>query len=252
MHAVTPPAVAPVGTRIRAYLGTELVADSRAVMLLRESPLKLFYCFPRMDVRDGVLDPASERSDTTSLGARATYAVQAGATRANEAAFVYTEPDGAAKELGSYVGFAFDKLDRWLEEEDELIGHPRDPWTRIDVRRSARHVVVRSGSAVVIDTRKPRLLLETGLRLRYYVPHDDVDWRYFPPSARTSVCPYKGRARYWSITMDGGERQDVVWSYPDPLQDGEPIRDHVGVYHEKLDVEVDGTRLEEEAFYFTK
>lgn len=252
MHTLTPPVAAPVATRVRAYLGHELVADSRSVMLLRESPSRLFYCFPRMDIRDGILDPQSEQRSSTSLGTRAVYTVRAGGTSAEEAAFTYPEPEGAAKELGSYVGLVFDKLDRWLEEEEELIGHPRDPWTRIDVRRSARRVIVRNDEVVVIDTRTPLVLLETGLQLRYYVPEADVNWRYFTESARTSVCPYKGRARYWTLTRDGGERQDAVWSYPEPLQDGEPLRDHYGLYHEKLDVEVEGERLEEERFHFAK
>ena len=68
MHTLTPPVAAPVATRVRAYLGHELVADSRSVMLLRESPFKLFYCFPRMDIRDGILDPQSEQRSSTSLG----------------------------------------------------------------------------------------------------------------------------------------------------------------------------------------
>jgi uncharacterized protein (DUF427 family) len=189
---------------------------------------------------------------STKYGTRENYAVVAGGQRVENAAFAVTEPVEDTEALRGYVAFQFAKLDRWYEEEDELIGHPRDPYTRIDVRRSSRHVRVEVDGTTVIDTNRPFLLLETGLQVRYYIPNEDVHWQYLSKTDTTTVCPYKGRSHYWSIVVGDTEKTDVVWAYPEPFNDSRPVKDAVGLYHEKLDVWVDGEKLEKEQSYFTK
>lgn len=58
-------------------------------------------------------------------------------------------------------------MDSWYEEKDEMLGHPRDPFTRIDVRESTKHAVIKFNDMIIADTTNPRKLLETGLSNRF-------------------------------------------------------------------------------------
>ena len=252
MKTIAPAAVGSIGTRIRAYLGDTVVADSRDALLLRESPYKLYYCFPQSDVAPEVIDRGTAKSSSRRLGTRESYTVLAGGRTAEDAAFAFVEPTDEARQLAGHIGFEFEKLDRWFEEEEELIGHPRDPFTRIDVRRGMHHVRVEVAGVTVIETRRPFLLQETGLEVRYYVPNEDVLWEHFRESETRSICPYKGVARYWSVVANGEEKTDAVWAYRDPFNDAVPVREAVGLYHEKLDVLVDGQKIERGRRFFTK
>ncbi|WP_340563245.1 DUF427 domain-containing protein [Streptomyces sp. GSL17-111] len=85
---------------------------------------------------------------------------------------------------------------------------------RIRLERGERHVRVELGGQVVAESRRPVLLHETGLPVRYYLPPQDVRTELLETSDTRTVCPFKGTASYWSLP--GGER-DVAWAYPEPL-----------------------------------
>ena len=92
-----------------------------------------------------------------------------GGRRADNAVWAYPEPIPAVAELAGYVAFYWNRADAWFEEDDEVYKHPRDPYHRVDVLSSSRHVEVRAGGVLVADTWRPRLLFETSLPVRYYV-----------------------------------------------------------------------------------
>jgi uncharacterized protein (DUF427 family) len=58
-------------------------------------------------------------------------------------------------------------IDHWYEEDEEVFIHPRDPYHRVDVLKSSRHVKIRVDGEVVAETDRPRILFETGLPPRY-------------------------------------------------------------------------------------
>jgi uncharacterized protein (DUF427 family) len=60
----------------------------------------------------------------------------------------------------------------------------------------------------------------------------------------TSGCAYKGFARCWTVEVDRDTFEDVVWSYPTPLPENVKIAGLVAFYNEKVDLIVDGERLE--------
>jgi uncharacterized protein (DUF427 family) len=60
------------------------------------------------------------------------------------------------------------------------------------------------------------------------------------PSDTKTFCAYKGQASYWSL---GGE-DDLVWSYPEPLRDAAEVTDRLAFFNERVDIVVDGERLE--------
>ncbi|MFC1491666.1 DUF427 domain-containing protein [Nitrospinota bacterium] len=139
-------------------------------------------------------------------------------------------------------------MDAWYEEEEEIFVHPRDPYKRVDVLKSARHVRVVIGGKTVAESSRPHLLFETALPTRYYLPKEDVRMDLLDPSERTSACPYKGKAVYWSAKIDGEVFEDIAWSYPDPVPECPNIKGLVSFYNESVDeIFVDGELVEKPA-----
>lgn len=95
------------------------------------------------------------------------------------------------------------------------------------------------------------LLFETRLPIRYYIPAEDVDFSHLQASELITTCPYKGDARYWSVTAGATVRRDIVWSYPSPVAAAAPIKDHLALYNEVVDIVVDGAPLERPQSEFT-
>jgi len=122
--------------------------------------------------------------------------------------------------------------------------HPRDPYSRLDVLTSSRHVEVVINGVTVAETHRPTLLFETGLPVRYYLPQPDVRWDLLRPSSRTSRCPYKGTAEYWSVQAGDELVDDVVWIYRTPLPESQKIAGLACFYNERVDLVVDGVRQE--------
>ena len=158
--------------------------------------------------------------------------LSAGGRTLGDAAFRPADPD-----LDGFVLLDFDALDQWYEEDEPVRAHPRDPYHRLDVRTSSRHVRMAHDGRVVVDTRRPVLVFETNLPTRFYVPREDVVAELLP-SELTTYCPYKGEATYWSIAG----RRDVAWSYQKPLPDATQLTDLVAFYDDVMDVTVDGVR----------
>jgi uncharacterized protein (DUF427 family) len=138
------------------------------------------------------------------------------------------------------VEIAWDAADEWLEEDEELLGHARDPFHRIDARRTSRHIRVSVGGDLVADTRRAVALFETGLPTRWYIPREDVLVELGRNDGHRTTCAYKGHATHWDAA---GERA-IAWSYELPLNDAVPVRSMIAFYNERADIEVDGDREE--------
>ena len=63
-----------------------------------------------------------------------------------------------------------------------------------------------------------------------YFPIDSLDPQYVTPSERTTVCPWKGTASYWTVRVDGERAENAAWYYPDPLPGAEAVADRVAFY----------------------
>jgi uncharacterized protein (DUF427 family) len=150
-----------------------------------------------------------------------------------------TAVDSTRAILDGYVVLDFAAFDDWYEEDEQIAGHPRDPFHRVDVRQSSRPVRIELGGEVVAETTRARMLFETSLPVRFYVPREDVRLELHP-SARRSYCPYKGEASYWSVDAGGRLRENLGWSYEHPLADGPPLTELVAFWDEVVDVFLDG------------
>src|SRR5215217_7961226 len=125
----------------------------------------------------------------------------------------------------------------WYEEDGEVFVHPRDPYHRVDVLQSSRHVRVFVNREVVAETERPRILFETGLPPRYYIPPEDVREDVLLESEKTTRCPYKGIASYWSVEARGERVGNLVWYYSDTITEATKIEGHLCFFNEKVDLE---------------
>jgi uncharacterized protein (DUF427 family) len=130
-------------------------------------------------------------------------------------------------------------MDHWFEEDEEVYVHPRDPNTRLDILPSSRRVRVEIDGVTVADSTNASFLFETGLPVRYYLPKTDVRMDLLTPTDLSTACPYKGTARYWSVTVDGETHDNLVWGYDTPLPESQKVGGLVAFYNEKLDIYID-------------
>jgi uncharacterized protein (DUF427 family) len=143
----------------------------------------------------------------------------------------------ADDDLAGYVALDFDAFERWYEEDEPIRGHPIDPYHRVDVRRTSRPVRIEIDGEVVAETTAARLLYETQLPTRFYLPREDVVAELRPSSRRT-YCPFKGEASYWSVLG----HEDVAWSYEQPRPDVASVAGLIAFWDDRVDVLLDGAR----------
>jgi uncharacterized protein (DUF427 family) len=228
--------------RVRALVAGRVVADSYAPLLVWENPHYPAYYVPRADVRAELVETGATKHSPSRGDARVLDVVVGGETRPG-AALAYD--DSPIEELRGAVRLDWDAMDEWLEEDEPVYTHPRNPYARIDVLASSRHVRVSLDGVVLADSHQPRVLFETSLRPRYYLPMTDVNLELLRPSALRTHCPYKGEASYWDVVLpDGTVHDGIVWGYRTPLPESQKIAGLVAFYDEKVDVDVDGVRQE--------
>jgi uncharacterized protein (DUF427 family) len=226
--------------RVRAFLAGTAVADTIRPLLVWEIPYYPTYYFPAEDVRDDLLHVDGGGVPT---GDGELLTVRVGEREARAAAVRFGET-ADNKRLRGTVRLQWDAMDAWFEEDEEVFTHARDPHSRIDILASSRHVRVEVAGEVVAESTSPRLLFETGLPVRYYLPKPHVRLDLLEPSETVTHCPYKGRAETFSVRAGGRLHPDLAWSYPAPLPESQKIAGLVAFYNEKVDLFVDGRREE--------
>ena len=247
----------PTPKRIRALLDTAIVVDSVAAVLVWE-PMRVVpqYAVPVEDVLAELLPGRPDDGDTTGEPVRlgtggplvltpdtgfgvhstdgAVCTVRTGDVQRPGAAFRLADAD-----LAGLVVLDFHAFEGWLEEEEPIMAHPRDPFKRIDVRRSSRTVRIERDGVLLAQSERPSVLFETHLPVRYYLPPEDVHTDRLQRSDTTTACAYKGQASYWSLA---GE--DIAWYYERPLSDAAEVKDMICFFDEHVDVVLDGERRE--------
>ncbi|MGI5221740.1 DUF427 domain-containing protein [Nocardia sp. CA-290969] len=221
--------------RVRVYFGGQLVADTVRPALVWEIPYYPAYYIPAADLRaklepDGTVHPSRRFGDGTG------YDVVVDGATARGSARIY--PD--SPELSDLVRLEWAAMDEWFEEDEPIYVHPRDPYSRVDILASSRHIRVEIDGVTVADSRNPRILFETGLPARYYLPLTDIRMDLLRPSETHTSCPYKGNADYWNIEVGGTEYADLVWIYRTPTPESQKIAGLACFYNEKVDLYIDG------------
>jgi uncharacterized protein (DUF427 family) len=245
----------PIEKRIRGVIGDEAVVDSTRTRLVWE-PGRVVpdYAVPAEDVAgeiapatDGAAPPPDELprlGDRRILDPSVPFAVH---TAEGEAVTIRARGGRETRgfrlrdaELDGYVLVEFGAFDAWFEEDERNVSHPRDPFHRIDIVHSSRHVRVEVEGAVLAESTRPYLLFETHLPARYYLPAEDVRTDLLTPSDRRTACAYKGEASYWAF----GDAGNVAWTYRAPLREAAEVTGRIAFFNERVDVFVDGERLE--------
>jgi uncharacterized protein (DUF427 family) len=225
-----PRRVVPAYAVPREDVAGELVAHEVSTGTGQEQPFSLESGGPP------VLDPRTPFSVHSCPGASLTIRTAAGDLAG--AAFAPVDPD-----LAGYVVLDWKAFTQWYEEDEPVMGHPRDPFGRIDCLRSSRRVTVSAGDTVLADSTRATWLFETPLLVRYYLPRDDVAMQLLEPSSLHTICAYKGRASYWSARVGDRVLRDIAWTYEQPLHDAVPVRGLVAFFTERLDLAVDGVAV---------
>jgi uncharacterized protein (DUF427 family) len=215
--------IEPCHKRVRAYLGGQVVLDTIDSKLVWENPAYPAYYFPEADVRTDLIPADSlQRFD-----------------------------DGPVEELHGLVRIDWRAMDEWLEEDEPVYVHPRSPYARVDCLASSRHVEVKVDGVTVADTHHPVILFETGLPPRYYIPLSDLRTDLLTPTDHETMCPYKGTATYWSLTVNGTTLPNFVWCYRAPLAESQKIAGLACFYNEKVDLVVDGVPQDRPRTHFS-
>ncbi len=225
---------------VRAYLDGELVADTTRPVLVWEKPYYPTYYIPASDVRAELI-AAGHTEHSPSRGDADVYHVKVATATADNAALRY--PQSPLEQLRDLVRIGWESMTEWFEEDEPVYTHPRDPYTRVDILASSRRVRVEIDGVTVAESSQPRILFETGLPPRYYLPLTDVRMDLLRPSGSQTHCPYKGTAGYWSVDTGQRVHQDIVWIYRTPLPESQKIAGLACFYNEKVDLYVDGELL---------
>jgi len=191
--------VEPLLRRVRARVGERTVIDSQRVLLVHRVGQPPRYAFPASDVAS---DVASAREPAAS----------------------------------GYVSVGWDAVASWYEEDEQVFGHAKNPYHRIDCGRSQRQLRVQLRGVVLVDTHDVVSLFETASAPRLYVEKKHVQMERLIASPTTSHCPYKGYASYWSAQIDGEIFQDIAWSYEDPTPESRPVAGLLSFYPERAEV----------------
>lgn len=245
----------PTEKRIRATIGDGIVVDSTRALLVWE-PRRIVpsYAVPVEDVRAELVPSAVPRPPLPGAASPAGVLLHPGIP------FAAPSADGEAldirlggetreaaafrpadADLSGYAVLDFRAFDAWYAEDEQVVGHPRDPFHRIDIHQSSRNVRIELDGQVLAESSQPLLLFETGLPTRFYMQADDLRVPSRSNDRRT-YCAYKGEASYLTLELEGGPRDDLVWSYQSPLRDAAVLEGRIAFFDEKVDVVLDGER----------
>jgi uncharacterized protein (DUF427 family) len=222
----------PTPKRIRVQLGGETIADSRRAMLLHESGLQPVYYFSPEDVRSDVLEPSDRHTRCPKKGQASYFTLRVNDRVVKDGAWYYPDPLKDAPPIKNLIAFYWDRVDRWLEEDEEVGVHARDPYHRIDILRSDRQVQVSLEGQLLAESRRAVALFESSLPTRWYIPREDV-LAELEPTDTVTRCPYKGTASYYSAAGI----KDLIWYYEEPLPEAGRIKDLLCFFNERVDLD---------------
>lgn len=240
----------PMPYRIRVLFEGETIVDAFEPLLLHERGRLPVYYFKPDEVQRGFLESSETR--TEGKGVLEYWTVRVGDREAPNAACSYLRPVEGAALLEGLFTFDWDAMDEWFCEDEQLFGHPRDPFSRIDTFKTSRHLRISLHGELLAETRRATALYETGLPPRYYVPEEDVRTELLVQSSSRSRCAYKGSASYWSAQIGDRLIEDLVWAYRDPERDAEPVRDLFCFFNERVDLEIEGELAERPQTQWTR
>jgi uncharacterized protein (DUF427 family) len=230
----------PVPYRLRGFFAGEAVFDTVDARLLYETGHLPVYYVPEDDLRHDLLEPSDKETRCPHKGVASYRSIRAGDRFEPDAVWAYREPIAPAAFLAGYAAFYWRKLEEWFAEDEQVLGHPRDPYSRIDTYRMSRRVRVTLDGELLAESTRAVGLFESGLPARFYLPVEDVRMELLEPSETHTRCAYKGVASYWHVRVGDTLHPDLAWTYAEPDRDAQEIRGLICFFNERVDLEVDG------------
>jgi uncharacterized protein (DUF427 family) len=227
----------PYPRRVRALIGDRVVLDSVRGRLLYESNHLPQLYVPLEDLDASLMERTEHSTHCPFKGDASYWTIEAGRTVEN-AVWAYERPLPAAAWLEGFAGLYWDKADAWFVEDERVFARLRDPYHRVDVFEASRPVRVLVDGEPIAASSRAKLLFETGLPPRAYVPGADIAAGVLKPSATRTVCPYKGEATYWHVEAGGRRIEDAAWSYETPLVEALEVARHVSFAGDGVEVEL--------------
>lgn len=115
--------------------------------------------------------------------------------------------------------------------QESVWDYPRPP----RLERTLKRIVIRFGGETIADTNAAYRVLETSHPPTYYLPPADIRMERLRPAHGSSLCEWKGAARYFDVVVGERVTQQAAWSYPRPTQPFEAIRDYLAFYPALMD-----------------
>ena len=100
----------------------------------------------------------------------------------------------------------------------------------ITIRKAEGIWSVRAGGAVLGESANALELVEGDLPPVIYFPRGDLAMAFMDETDKTTHCPHKGDASYFSVVTKSTTLKDVAWSYEDPKDEVARIKDHIAFY----------------------
>ena len=191
--------VEPFPRRVRGVSEGRGVVDSEGVLLVHRPGQPPTYAFPAADVAGVPHEP---------------------------------EPEAAG-----YVRVAWDAVDEWYEEEEQVFMHPRNPYHRVDCVPTSRRLRVEAGGVVLVDSTMTIGVYETSLSPRLYVSREQLLADVLTPSPPPRTAPTRARPPTGRPTSVAKSLADVAWSYDAPNSECWAIRSHLCFDETKVSVE---------------
>jgi uncharacterized protein (DUF427 family) len=107
----------------------------------------------------------------------------------------------------------------------------------ITITPSGKHIRVLAGDLVIADTTHALALKEASYPEVLYIPRTDADLKLVEKTSRTTHCPYKGDASYYSISAGGKVLENAIWTYETPFPAMAEIKDYLAFYPDKVKIE---------------
>lgn len=126
-------------------------------------------------------------------------------------------------------------MSRTIPHPNPAPGFTEHPEHRIEIETDGRRVRALFAGKVVADGARALVLHESGYEPVTYFPRDDVRMDLMSRSDHGTVCPFKGRASYWTLAAGGRTAENAAWSYEAPYDEVLRIKDHVAFYRDLLD-----------------
>ncbi|WP_026911116.1 DUF427 domain-containing protein [Patulibacter minatonensis] len=203
----------PYGPRVRASVRGTIVLDTLDAQLLHETGIPPRLYAPKGDFRVEALTPTDTSTHCPFKGDASYWSLDVAGETLPDAVWAYETPIAESAWLDGYAAIDPSLVDAWFVEDDRATGGIRDPYHRVDVWATSRPVEVLIDGEVVAASTGAKIVQETGLAPRAYLPSVDVVAPWGAGSGLRTVCPYKGEASYWTVAG----HEDVAWSYEYPL-----------------------------------